>query len=201
MFCICMFCGCMTTTSTITSSQSATPSATQLTTQLTIPSLIQPTTQSFINVQPFINVQRKDNSEPLKMGTIVYYSNAQTIFSAKTIFRVGQVLNSISLNLDNDSTNTYYVSQIVLVHAYAYDKILDRFYLDNNKYMSACIIPSEGHVYSSEQSIVKGYYMYLGNFTYETVGKNPDGSSKCNTVRVFHEVDEPTIQMIFGEVP
>ena len=180
MFCICMFCGCMTTTSTITSSQSATPSATQLTTQSTIPSLIQPTTQSFINVQ------RKDNSEPLKIGTIVHYAG-----SAQTIFSVGQVLNSISLNLDNDSTNTYYVSQIVLVHAYAYNKTLDRFYLDNNKYMSAWIIPSEGHVYSSEQSIVKGYYMYLGNFTYETFGKNPDGSPKYNIVRVFHEVDEP----------
>ena len=189
MFCICMFCGCMTTTSTITSSQSTTPSATQLTTQSTIPSLTQPTTQSLINVQ------RKDNSEPLKIGTIVHYAS-----SAQTIFSVGQVLNSISLNLDNDGTNTYYVSQIVLVHAYAYNKTLDRFYLDNN-YMSTWIIPSEGCVYSSEQSIVKGYYMYLGNFTYETVGKNPDGSPKYNTVRVFHEVDEPTIQMIFGEVP
>ena len=151
--------------------------------------MTQPTTQSLINVQ------RKDNSEPLKIGTIVHYAS-----SAQTIFSVGQVLNSISLNLDNDGTNTYYVSQIVLVHAYAYNKTLDRFYLDNN-YMSTWIIPSEGCVYSSEQSIVKGYYMYLGNFTYETVGKNPDGSPKYNTVRVFHEVDEPTIQMIFGEVP
>ena len=190
MFCICMFCGCMTTTSTITSSQSTTPLATHLTTQSTIPSLTQPTTQSLINVQ------RKDNSEPLKIGTIVHYAG-----SAQTIFSVGQVLNSISLNLDNDGTNTYYVSQIVLVHAYAYNKTLDGFYLDNNNYMSAWIIPSKGGVYSSKQSIVKGYYMYLGNFTYETVGKNPDGSPKYNTVRVFHEVDEPTIQMIFGEVP
>ena len=168
MFCICMFCGCMTTTSTITSSQPTIPSATQPT------------------IQSLINVQRKDNSEPLKIGTIVHYAG-----SAQTIFSVGQVLNSISLNLDNDGTNTYYVSQIVLVHAYAYNKTLDKFYLDNNNYMSAWIIPSEGHFYSSEQSIVKGYYMYLGNFTYETVGKNPDGSPKYNTVRVFHEVDEP----------
>ena len=180
MFCICMFCGCMTTTSTITSSQSTTPSATQLTTQSTIPSLTQPTTQSLINIQ------RKDNSEPLKIGTIVHYTG-----SMQTIFSVEQVLNNISLNLDNDSTNTYYVSQIVLVHAYAYSKTLDRFYLDNNNYMSAWIIPSEGGVYSCNQSIVEGYYMYLGNFTYETVSKNPDGSPKYNTVRVFHEVDEP----------
>ena len=168
MFCICMFCGCMTTIPTTPSPQS--------------------TTQSLINTaQSLINVQRKNNSEPLKIGTIVHYAG-----SAQTIFSVGQVLNSIPLNLDNDSTNTYYVSQIVLVHAYAYNKTLDRFYLDNNNYMSACIIPSEGHFYSSEQSIVKGYYKYLGNFTYETVGKNPDGSTKYNTVRVFHEVDEPT---------
>ena len=180
MFCICMFCGCMTTT------QSTIPSSPQS----TIQSTKQPTTQSLINVQ------RKDNSEPLKIGTIVHYAG-----SAQTIFSVGQVLNSISLNLDNDGTNTYYVSQIVLVHAYAYNKTLDGFYLDNNNYMSAWIIPSKGGVYSSKQSIVKGYYMYLGNFTYETVGKNPDGSPKYNTVRVFHEVDEPTIQMIFGEVP
>ena len=179
MFCICMFfCGCMTTTSSITSSQPTTPSATQLTTQSTIPSLPQPTTQSFINVQ------RKDNSEPLKIGTIVHYSgSAQTIFSAE------QVLNNRSFELDNDDTNTYYVSQMVLVNAYAYNKIF-RFYLDDI-YMSAWIIPSEGHFYSSEQSIVKGYYKYLGNFTYETVGKNPDGSTKYNTLRVFCEVDEP----------
>ena len=148
------------------------------------------TTQS--TAQSLINVQRNDNSEPLKIGTIVYYSDAQTIFSAKTIFRVGQVLNSIPLNLDNDSTNTYYISQMVLVHAYTYNNFLERFCLDNDNYMSAWIIPSEGHFYSSEQSIVKGYYKYLGNFTYETVGKNPDGSTKYNTVRVFHEVDEPT---------
>ena len=181
MFCICMFfCGCMTTTPSITSSQPTTPSAPQLTSQSTIPSLPQPTTQSFINVQ------RKDNSEPLKIGTIVHYSgNAQTIFS------VEQILNSISLNLDNDCTNTYYVSQIVLVHAYTYDNILERFCLDNNNYMSAWIIPSEGYVYSCEQSIVKGYYKYLGNLTYETVGKNPNGSPKYNTLRVFYEVDEP----------
>ena len=145
------------------------------------------TTQS--TAQSFINVQRNDNSEPLKMGTIVYYSNAQTIFSAKTIFRVGQVLNSISLNLDNDCTNTYYVSQMVLVNAYAYNKIF-RFYLDDI-YMSAWIIPSEGHFYSSEQSIVKGYYKYLGNYTYETVGKNLDGSPIYKTVRVFREVYKP----------
>ena len=179
MFCICMFCGCMTTI----------PSTTTLSSQSTISSLPQSTTQSTkqLTTQSLINVQRKDNSEPLKIGTIVHYSgNTQTIFS------VIQVLNSIPLNLDNDSTNTYYVSQIVLVHAYAYNKTLDRFYLDNNNYMSAWIIPSEGHFYSSEQSIVKGYYKYLGNFTYETVGKNPDGSTKYNTVRVFHEVDEPT---------
>lgn len=49
------------------------------------------TTQS--TAQSLINVQRNDNSEPLKTGTIVYYSDAQTIFSAQTIFRVGQVLN------------------------------------------------------------------------------------------------------------
>ena len=96
MFCICMFCGCMTTTSTITSSQSTTPLATQLTTQLTIPLLTQPTTQSLINVQ------RKDNSEPLKIGTIVHYSGKQIIFC------VDQVLNNRSFELDNDSTNIYY---------------------------------------------------------------------------------------------
>ena len=180
MFCICMFCGCMTTTSTIPSSQSITPSATQLTTQSTIPSLTQPTTQSLINVQ------RKDNSEPLKIGTIVHYAG-----SAQTIFSVKQVLNNGSFELDNDSTNTYYVSQMVLVNAYAYNKILDGFYLDNDNYMSAWIIPSEGHFYSSEQSIVKGYYKYLGNHTYETVGKNPNGSPKYNTLRVFCEVDDP----------
>ena len=180
MFCICMFCGCMTTIPSTTSSpQSTTPSATQLTTQSTIPSLPQPTTQSFINVQ------RKDNSEPLKIGTIVYYSSKQTIFS------VEQVLNNKSFESDNDDTNTYYVSQMVLVHAYTYDNFLERFRLDNDNYMSAWIIPSEGCVYSSEQSIVKGYYMYLGNCTYETVDKNPDGSPKYNTLRVFCEVDEP----------
>ena len=163
MFCICMFfCECMATT------------------QSTIPSSSQSTTQSLINVQ------RKDNSEPLKIGTIVHYAG-----SAQTIFSVGQVLNSISLNLDNDGTNTYYVSQIVLVHAYAYNKTLDGFYLDNNNYMSAWIIPSEGGVYSSEQSIVKGYYKYLGNYTYETVGKNLDGSPIYKTVRVFREVYKP----------
>ena len=139
--------------------------------------------------QSLINVQRTDNSEHLKIGTIVYYSDAQTIFSAQTIFRVGQVLNSISLNLDNDGTNTYYFSQIVLVHAYTYNNILERFCLDNNNYMSAWIIPSEGCVYSCEQSIVKGYYKYLGNYTYKTVGKNPDDSPKYNTLRVFREVD------------
>ena len=172
MFCICMFfCGCMTTTSAITSSQPTTPSATQLTTQST--------------TQLLINVQRKDNSEPFKIGTIVHYSNAQTIFS------VGQILNNKSFKLDNDTTNTYYASQMVLVYAYAYNNLLERFCLANDNYMSAWIIPSEGHFYSSEQSIVKGYYMYLGNFTYETVGKNPDGSSRYNTVRVFHEVDDP----------
>ena len=169
MFCICVFCGCMTTTSTITSSQPTTPSATQLTTQST--------------TQLLINVQRKDNSEPFKIGTIVHYAG-----SAQTIFSVRQILNNKSFELDNDDTNTYYVSQMVLVHAY--DKELNTLSIDN-RYMSALIIPSEGHVYSSEQSIVKGYYMYLGNFTYETVGKNPDGSSKYNTVRVFHEVDAP----------
>ena len=180
MFCICMFfCGCMTTTPSITSSQPTMPSATQLTTQSTIPSLPQPTIQSFINVQ------RKDNSEPLKIGTIVHYSgNTQTIFS------VIQVLNSIPLNLDNDSTNTYYVSQMVLVNAYTYNNSLKRFYPDNN-YIDALIIPSEGHFYSSEQSIVKGYYMYFGNYTYETVSKNLDGSPKYNTLRVFCEVDKP----------
>lgn len=171
MFCICMFCGCMTTTSTITSSQPTTPSATQLTTQST--------------TQLLINVQRKDNSEPFKIGTIVHYSNAQTIFSVR------QILNNKSFELDNDTTNTYYVSQMVLVHAYTYDNFLERFCLDNDNYMSALIIPSEGCVYSSEQAIVKGYYKYLGNYTYETVGKNPDGSSKYNTVRVFREVDKP----------
>ena len=181
MFCICMFfCGCMTTTPSITSSQPTTPSAIQLTTQSTIPSLPQPTTQSFINVQ------RKDNSEPLKIGTIVHYSG-----SAQTIFSVKQVLNNESLNLDNDGTNTYYVSQIVLVHAYTYDNFFKSFRLDDDNYMSAWIIPSEGHFYSSEQSIVKGYYKYLGNCTYETVSKNPDGSPKYNTLRVFYEVDEP----------
>ena len=147
------------------------------------------TTQS--TAQLLINVQRNDNSEPLKIGTIVYYSNAQTIFSAKTIFRVGQVLNNKSFELDNDDTNTYYVSQMVLVHAYTYDNILERFCLDNDNYMSAWIIPSEGYVYSCEQSIVKGYYKYLGNYTYETVGKNLDGSPIYKTVRVFREVDKP----------
>ena len=150
------------------------------TTQSTIPSLPQPTMQSFINVQ------RKDNSEPLKIGTIVHYSgNAQTIFS------VIQVLNNKSFELDNDDTNTYYVSQMVLVHAYTYDNLLERFCLDNDNYMSAWIIPSEGCVYSCEQSIVKGYYKYLGNCTYKTVGKNPDDSPKYNTLRVFYEVDDP----------
>ena len=157
MFCICMFCGCMTTTQS--------------------------------TVQSLINVQRTDNSEPLKIGTIVYYSDAQTIFSAQTIFRVGQVLNNRSFEFDNYNTNTYYVSQMVLVCAYAYNETF-RFYLDDI-YMSAWIIPSEGHFYSSEQSIVKGYYKYLGNCTYETVSKNPDGSPKYNTLRVFCEVDEP----------
>ena len=146
MFCICMFCGCMTTT------------------------------------QSLINVQRKDNSEPFKIGTIVHYSGAQTIFC------VGQVSNNKSFELDNDDTNRYYVSQIVLAHAY--NKELNELFIDD-RYMSALIIPSKGHAYSSEQSIVKGYYMYLGNFTYETVGKNPDGSPKYNTLRVFCEVDEP----------
>ena len=162
MFCICMFfCECMATT------------------QSTIPSLPQPTTQSFINVQ------RKDNSEPLKIGTIVHYSgNAQTIFS------VIQVLNNKSFELDNDDTNTYYVSQMVLVNAYTYNNILERFYPDNN-YIGALIISSKGCVYSSEQSIVKGYYKYLGNFTYETLSKNLDGSPKYKTVRVFREVDKP----------
>ena len=178
MFCICMFCGCMTTI----------PSTTTLSSQSTISSLPQSTTQSTkqLTTQSLINVQRKDNSEPLKIGTIVHYSG-----SAQTIFSVGQVLNSISLNLDNDGTNTYYVSQMVLVNVYTYNNILERFRLDNYNYMSAWIIPSEGHFYSSEQSIVKGYYKYLGNHTYETVGKNPDGSPKYNTVRVFCEVDEP----------
>ena len=180
MFCICMFCGCMTTTSAITSSQPTTPSATQLTTQSTTPSATQLTTQS--TTQLLINVQQKDNSEPFKIGTIVHYSNAQTIFSVR------QILNNKSFKLDNDTTNTYYASQMVLVHAY--NKEFNTLYSDN-RYMSALIIPSEGHVYSSEQSIVKGYYMYLGNFTYETLGINPDGSSRYNTVRVFHEVDEP----------
>ena len=147
------------------------------------------TTQS--TAQSLINVQRNDNSEPLKIGTIVYYSNAQTIFSAKTIFRVGQVLNNKSFELDNDDTNTYYVSQMVLVNAYTYNNLLERFCLDNDNYISALIIPSEGCVYSCEQSIVKGYYKYLGNCTYETVSKNPNGSPKYNTLRVFYEVDEP----------
>ena len=186
MFCICMFCGCMTTTSTITSSQpttpSATPSATQSTipsaTQSTIPLLTQPTTQSLINVQ------RKDNSEPLKIGTIVHYSSKQIIFC------VDQVLNNRSFELDNDSTNIYYVSQMVLVNAYDYKNTINMF-VRNYRYMSSLIIPSNGRTYLNEQSIVKGYYMYLGNFTYETVGKNPDGSPKYNIVRVFHEVDEP----------
>ena len=179
MFCICMFCGCMTTI----------PSTTTLSSQSTISSLPQSTTQSTkqLTTQSLINVQRKDNSEPLKIGTIVHYSG-----SAQTIFSVIQVLNNKSFELDNDSTNIYYVSQMVLVNVYTYNNILERFRLDNDNYMSAWIIPSEGHFYSSEQSIVKGYYKYLGNFTYETVGKNPDGSTKYNTVRVFHEVDEPT---------
>ena len=136
--------------------------------------------------QSFINVQRKDNSELLKIGTIVHYSG-----SAQTIFSVGQVLNNGSFKFDNDSTNTYYVSQMVLVNAYTYNNFLERFCLDNDNYMSAWIIPSEGCVYSSEQSIVKGYYMYLGNYTYETVSKNLNGSPKYNTLRVFYEVDEP----------
>ena len=147
------------------------------------------TTQS--TAQLLINVQRNDNSEPLKIGTIVYYSNAQTIFSAKTIFRVGQVLNNKSFELDNDDTNTYSVSKMVLVHAYTYESFLERFCLDKNNYMGAQIRPSEGCVYASEQAIVKGYYKYLGNCTYETVSKNPNGSPKYNTLRVFYEVDEP----------
>lgn len=160
MFCICMFfCECMATT------QSTIPSSSQSKTQL------------------LINVQRKDNSEPLEIGTIVHYSGTQTIFC------VEHVLNNDSFKLDNDGTNNYYVSQMVLVRAYAYNKIF-RFYLDDI-YMYAWIIPSEGHFYSSEQSIVKGYYKYLGNFTYETLSKNPDGSPKYRTVRVFCEVDEP----------
>ena len=57
--------------------------------------------------------------------------------------------------------------------------------------MSAWIIPSEGHFYSSEQSIVKGYYKYLGNYTYKTVYKNLDGSPIYKTVRVFREIDKP----------
>ena len=126
------------------------------------------------------------SNEPLKIGTIVHYSG-----SAQTIFSVKQILNNGSFEVDNDSTNTYYCSQMVLVNAYAYNKTLDGFYLDNNNYMSAWIIPSEGHFYSSEQSIVKGYYMYLGNYTYETVSKNPDGSPIYITVRVFCEVDKP----------
>ena len=101
MFCICMFfCECMATT------------------QSTIPSSSQSTTQSLINVQ------RKDNSEPLKIGTIVHYSGTQTIF------RVEYVLNNGSVEFDNDSTNTYYVSQMVLVCAYAYNETF-RFYLDD----------------------------------------------------------------------
>ena len=160
MFCICMFfCECMATT------------------QSTIPSLSQSTTQSLINVQ------RKDNSEPLKIGTIVHYSGTQTIF------RVEYVLNNGSVEFDNDSTNTYYVSQMVLVCAYAYNETF-RFYLDDI-YMSAWIIPSEGHFYSSEQSIVKGYYKYLGNYTYKTIYKNLDGSPIYKTVRVFSEVYKP----------
>ena len=147
------------------------------------------TTQS--TAQSLIDVQRTDNSEPIKICTIVYYSDAQTIFSEQTIFRVGQVLNNRSFELDNDKTNIYYVSQMVLVHAYTYDNFLERFCLDNDNYMSAWIIPSEGRVYSCEQPIVKGYYKYLGNYTYETVGKNPNGSPKYNTLRVFCEVDEP----------
>ena len=158
MFCICVFFVCLTTIASTTSSP-------------------QSTTQSLINVQ------RKDNSEPLKIGTIVHYSGTQTIFC------VEHVLNNESFKLDNDGTNTYYVSQIVLVFAYVYNKIF-RFYLDD-RYMSAWIIPSEGHFYSNEQSIVKGYYKYLGNCTYETFGKNPDGSPKYKTLRVFREVDKP----------
>ena len=138
------------------------------------------TTQS--TTQSLINVQRKDNSEPFKIGTIVHYSNAETIFS------VSQILNNKSFELDNDNTNMYYVSQIVLARAYY--KEFNELFIDD-RYMSALIIPSNGHAYSSEQSIVKGYYMYLGNLTYETVGKNPDGSPKYNTVRVFYEVDDP----------
>ena len=165
MLCICMFfCGCMTTTPS--GCMTMTPSGCMTTT----PSGCM-TTQS--TTQSFINVQRKDNSEPLKIGTIVHYSGVQTVFC------VGQVLNNKSFELDNDG-NTYYVSQMVLAHAHAYDG-----------YMSAWIIPSEGGVYSCEQSIVKGYYMYLGNYTYETVNKNPNGSPKYNTLRVFYEVDEP----------
>lgn len=161
MFCICMIFVCLTTIASTTSSP-------------------QSTTQSLINVQ------RKDNSEPLKIGTIVHYSG-----SAQTIFSVGQVLNNESFKLDNDGTNMYYVSQMVLVHAYTYNNFLERFYQDNNNYMSVWIIPSEGHFYSSEQSIIKGYYKYLGNNTYETFSKNLDGSPKYNTVRVFCEVDKP----------
>ena len=159
MFCICMFfCGCMTTTPS--GCMTTTPSG-YMTTQST--------------TQSFINVQRKDNSELFKIGTIVHYSGVQTVFC------VEQVLNNESFELDNDS-NTYYVSQMVLVHAHAYDG-----------YMSAWIIPSEGGVYSCGQSIVKGYYKYLGNKTYKTVCKNPDGSPIYNTIRVFCAVDEPIV--------
>ena len=81
MFCICMFfCGCMTTTPS--GCMTTTPSG-YMTTQST--------------TQSFINVQRKDNSELFKIGTIVHYSGVQTVFC------VEQVLNNESFELDNDS--------------------------------------------------------------------------------------------------
>ena len=131
-------------------------------------------------ISSFENVQRKDNSEPLKLGTIVHYSNELTNFC------VIQVLNNQRIEFDNDGTNTYYVSQMVLVSGYN-----KRLFIDDRRYMSAFIIPSKGFVYSNEQSIAKGYYMYIGNYTYKTISKNPNGSYKYKTVRVFYEVDAP----------
>ena len=133
-----------------------------------------------ITTPSFVNVQRKDNSEPLKLGMVVHHFNDQTNFC------VEQVLNNKSFELDNDYNNVQDVSQMVLVVAKD-----ENLYIDN-RYMEAFIIPSKGGIYSNGQSIANGYYKYLGNLTYETVGRNQNGSSKYNTVRVFSEVNSPT---------
>ena len=104
MFCICMFfCECMATT------------------QSTIPSSSQSKTQSLINVQ------RKDNSEPLKIGTIVHYSGTQTIFC------VEQVLNNDSfkfLNWKQWNLDTTKRNKPIIYYNLIHD---DNLYESNNK--------------------------------------------------------------------